>query len=156
MEVINFENHQEYRPDIIFTNKDQEIVLYVEIKAKKLEKILRQDAISQLNTYLKDIKQNIPFAALVDLEEISILAFTDERKIKNTISLKTNDILSNYDPEFSKKRIFDFHLETLVKSWLRDLSYHWNSDTPPGYNELAKIGLLSLIEDKENTYIIRK
>jgi len=149
MEVINFGNTRirQYRPDILFTNKNEEIVLLVEVKAQKLETELnRESAIHQLKTYLQNIKPDIPFGMLVDLEEINIFALNNDQEIEKLISLRTNDILSNYDPESPHKRMFDFYLETLVKSWLRDLSYHWNSDTPPAYNELAKIGLLPLLE----------
>jgi hypothetical protein len=153
MQVINFQPPRKYRPDIMFTNKDEEIILIVEVKAQKPETELnRQSAIYQLKTYLQNIKPDIPFGMLVDLEEINIFALNNDQEIENLISLRTNDILSNYDPESPHKRIFDFYLETLIKSWLRDLSYHWNSDTPPAYNELAKIGLLPLLEGG-HTYI---
>ncbi|MTJ09765.1 MULTISPECIES: hypothetical protein [unclassified Anabaena] len=157
MSIKFSDNIPQYVP---FRNRNENIVLFFETKAEKLNTIFRQNAISQLKThYLQNIKQDItkdiPFGMLVDLEEINIFSLTEEQNIKNSISLKTNDILSTYDPEFSHKRIFNFHLETLVQSWLRDLAYHWNLDSPPAYDEIAKIGLLSLIEGEEHTYIIR-
>lgn len=161
MNIQFSDNIPQYMPERVFKNRNENIVLLVETKAEKLEHIPRQNAISQLKTYYlqnikQDIKKDIPFGMLVDWEEINIFSLTEEQNIKNSISLKTNDILSTYDPEFSQKRIFNFHLETLVQSWLRDLAYHWNSDSPPAYKEVAKIGLLSLMEDEEHTYIIRK
>ncbi|TAE53326.1 MAG: hypothetical protein EAZ76_14245 [Nostocales cyanobacterium] len=160
MEIQFSDNIPQYLPSIVFNNNDKNIVLLVKTKAEKLENSLRQNAIIQLKTdYLQNIKQDsnkdIPFGMLVDLEETNIFSLTEEQNIKNSISLKTNDILSIYDPEFSQKRIFNFHLETLVKSWLRDLAHHWNSDSPPAYEEVAKIGLLSLMEGEEHTYRIR-
>lgn len=153
MELINFsDSYQKYKPDILFTNRNEELVLLVEIKAKQLENSLKKIAISQLKTYLQNIKPDIPFGMLVDLEEINIFALNKDQEIENLTSLNTNDIISNYDPESPHKRIFDFYLETLVKSWLRDLSYHWHSATPPGYHELEKIGLLRLLEGG-HTYI---
>ncbi|MBD2567818.1 hypothetical protein [Anabaena lutea] len=157
MDIKFSDNISQYLP---FRNRNGNIVLLVEIKAENLENVFKQNAISQLKTYYlqnikQDIKKDIPFGMLVDLEEINIFSLTEEQNIKDSISLKTNDILSIYDPEFSQKRIFNFHLETLVQSWLRDLAYHWNSDRPPAYDEVAKIGLLSLIEGEEHTYIIR-
>ncbi|NET01843.1 MAG: hypothetical protein F6K61_14970 [Sphaerospermopsis sp. SIO1G1] len=158
---IKFSDHiPQYFPNIVFRNRNDNIVLLVETKAEMLEDDLRQNAISQLETYYlnnikRDIQTDIPFGMLVDLEEINIFPLTEKQNINNLISLKTNDILSTYDPEFSQKKIFNFHLETLVKSWLRDLAYHWNSDSPPAYQEVARIGLLSLMENEEHTYIIR-
>jgi hypothetical protein len=147
MELINtYDQPQKYQPDFIFINQNEEIVLLVEVKAKRLEQKLIQAAISQLHDYWINTKKNIPFGMLVDWEEINIFQFTEERNNKKLICLKTSDILSTYDPEFSQKRIFDFYLETLVKSWLRDLAYHWNLDIPPGSQELTEIGLLSLLE----------
>ncbi|MFM6279450.1 MAG: hypothetical protein ACKN9K_14055, partial [Dolichospermum sp.] len=70
MEVINFGNTRirQYRPDILFTNKNEEIVLLVEVKAQKLETELnRESAIYQLKTYLQNIKPDIPLGMLVDL-----------------------------------------------------------------------------------------
>ncbi|TAF04396.1 MAG: hypothetical protein EAZ77_15740 [Nostocales cyanobacterium] len=153
MELINFsDSPQKYRPDILFTNRNEDIVLLIEIKAKKLEYSLKNRAISQLKTYLQNIKPDIPFGMLVDLEEINIFALNKNQEIQNLTSLKTNDIIGDYDPESPHKRIFDFYLETLIKSWLRDLSYHWHSETPPGYHELEQIGLLPLLEGG-HTYI---
>lgn len=153
MELINFSDlRRKYRPDILFTNKNEDIVLLVEIKAKKLEDSSKEIAISQLKTYWQNIKPDIPFGMLVDLEEINIFALNKEQEIEKITSLKTKDIISSYDSESPHKRIFDFYLETLVKSWLRDLSYHWYSETPPGYHELEKIGLLPLLESG-HTYI---
>ncbi|WP_413171614.1 type I restriction enzyme HsdR N-terminal domain-containing protein [Anabaena azotica] len=155
MDIKFSDNIPQYLPDIVFKNRHENVVLLVEIKAEKLETIFRQNAISQLKTYSQNVNQDIPFGMFVDLEEINIFSLTQEQNIKDSVSLKTNDILSTYDPEFSQKRIFHFHLETLVQSWLRDLAYHWNSDSPPAYNEVAKIGLLSLMEGEEHTYRIR-
>jgi hypothetical protein len=153
MELINFSDvRRKYRPDILFTNSNEDIVLLVEIKAEKLDDSSKKIAIYQLKTYLQNIKPDIPFGMLVDLEEINIFVLNKDQEIKNLTSLNTNDIISNYDPESPHKRIFDFYLETLVKSWLRDLSYHWHSETPPGYQELEKIGLLPLLEGG-HTYI---
>ncbi len=59
MEVINFGNTRirQYRPDILFTNKNEEIVLLVEVKAQKLEtELKRESAVHQLKTYLQNIK----------------------------------------------------------------------------------------------------
>ncbi len=38
------------------------------------------------------------------------------------------------------------YLETLVEAWLRDLAYHWKSETPPESEKLAEIGLLQRLE----------
>ncbi|AFZ27170.1 hypothetical protein Cylst_5125 [Cylindrospermum stagnale PCC 7417] len=148
-----------YQADADIVGDDGQTYLFVQFKAKKLEHGLRLNAISELeNSFLRI---NFRFAMLVDLEKIEIFKVSDDSNIRAEIllkradilshieakiSLESDDILSHYDPEFSKKRIFDFHLQTLVKSWLRDLAYHWKSETPPASRELTEIGLLQLLE----------
>jgi Type I restriction enzyme R protein N terminus (HSDR_N) len=126
MEVINFGNTptRQYRPDILFTNKNEEIVLLVEVKAQNRRiELNRKSAIYQLKIYLQNIEPDIRFSMLVDLDEINIFVLNNDQEMENLSSLRTNDILSKY-----------------------------NSDTPPGSNELEKIGLLPLLEGG-HTYI---
>jgi hypothetical protein len=42
--------------------------------------------------------------------------------------------------------VFESYLLTLVEAWLRDLSYHWKSENPPGSEELRSAGLLKRLE----------
>src|SRR5262249_60803837 len=62
------------------------------------------------------------------------------------VHLDTPQILQQYDPEFAKRRVFESYLLTLVEAWLRDLAYHWKSDSPPGAEELRRAGLLEKLE----------
>jgi hypothetical protein len=50
------------------------------------------------------------------------------------------------EPDFPIKRVFESYLLTLVEAWLRDLAYHWNSEDPPGSEELGRAGLLEKLE----------
>ena len=47
MQVINFQPPQKYRPDIMFTNKDEEIILIVDIKATKSVNVNSQNKIRE-------------------------------------------------------------------------------------------------------------
>ena len=76
-------------------------------------------------------------------DRIRILDFEHSPEQEFNCTLKLSDMLEYYDPEFGKKRIFHDYLTSLVDAWLRDLVYHWNSETPPGAQSLATIGLLS-------------
>lgn len=151
MEAIKFPIPN-YWSDADLVGDDEQTYLLVKVKAKKLEDKLKQSAISELENYFQPRIYNLRFAMLVDLEEIEIIKVNDDSKIEAKISLKSDDILSHYDPEFSKKRIFEFHLQTLVQSWLRDLAYHWKSERPPASRELAEIGLLQLLEGGQAYY----
>lgn len=138
-----------YVADIVVLDKDEQIVLLVEVKATKLEGIdAKEKAISPLKSYLQKAKNtrfdlaNDTFAMLADLGNIDIFKWHGKKFSDSLISLKTSNILSHYDPEFSNKRILNLYLETLVEAWLRDLAYHWKSETPPASEKLAEIGLL--------------
>jgi hypothetical protein len=133
-----------YRADIIAQNREGQPVLLVEIKANILKG--KDIAISQLKLYLQAANINIPFAMLVDLEDIQIFQWHEANLSEPIVSVKTADVLNCYDPEFSGKRIFEPYFRTLVEAWLRDLAYHWKSGKPPASEHLAAIGLLQRLE----------
>ncbi|MBD2205773.1 type I restriction enzyme HsdR N-terminal domain-containing protein [Calothrix sp. FACHB-1219] len=142
-----------YVADIVVLDKDEQIVLLVEVKATKLEgRNAKEEAISQLKSYLQNAKNtrfdlaNDTFAMLADLGNVDIFKWHGKKFSDSLMSLKTSNILSHYDPEFSNKRILSLYLETLVEAWLRDLAYHWKSETPPASEKLAEIGLLQKLE----------
>lgn len=147
MEAAKIELNQVKGADIVVQDRDGKAVLLVEVKGAEFKaKEAKQKSISQLKSYLQTANTNIPFAMLVDFEDIEIFQGDDANLSKPVISLKTADILSHYEPKFSSKRIFWSYLETLVEAWLRDLAYRWKSTTPPGAELLAAIGLLQLLE----------
>jgi len=135
--------------DIIAQGRDGRMVLIVEVKATELKsREAKQKVISQLKSYLQAANTNIPFAMLVDLEDIEIFQGNDATlSAKPIASFKTMDVLCHYDAEFGSKRIFQLYLITLVEAWLRDLAYHWKSEKPPASEQLAVIGLLQELED---------
>lgn len=146
MEAAKFESaNQLCRADVVALDKDGQIVLLVEVKSVDLKlkgRKIMESAISQLVSYLKAANCGIPFAMLVDLENIRIFQWDGANLLEPDRYLKTANILSHYDPEFSNKRIYGLYLSTLVEAWLRDLAYHWKSEKPPATEELAVIGLL--------------
>ncbi|BAY09084.1 hypothetical protein [Calothrix sp. NIES-2098] len=152
MEAAKFQIHN-YVADIVVLDKDEKIVLLVEVKGRKLEgRDAKQKAISPLKSYLQNVRNTRVhlgqemFAMLADLGNVDIFKWDGKKFSDSLISLETANILSHYDPEFSKKRILGLYLETLVEAWLRDLAYHWKSETPPATKKLAEIGLLQRLE----------
>lgn len=146
METAKIKLNQARGADIVVQGKDGQTVLLVEVKVTKLkEPKAKEKAVSQLKSYWQATNDHIPFAMLVDLEDIKIFQKDDTNLSKFVSSLKTAAVLNYYDPEFSSKRIFAPYFETLVEAWLRDLAYHWKSTTPPGAEQLAAIGLLELL-----------
>ena len=134
--------------DIVAQGRDGRMVLIVEVKATELKsREAKQKVISQLKSYLQAANTNIPFAMLVDLEDIEIFQGDDASlSAKPIASLKTMDVLRHYEAEFGTKRIFELYLTALVEAWLRDLAYHWKSEKPPASEQLAAIGLLQQLE----------
>lgn len=119
------------------------IVLLIEVQATEA----KHRRIDQLIDNLKSANVLVPFAMLVDLENIEVFEWNGVSLSKPICSLKTSEILSYYEPEFGKKRIFYHYLTRLVEAWLRDLAYHWKSEAPPALEQMAAIGLLPLLKD---------
>jgi hypothetical protein len=139
--------------DIVVLDKDERIVLLVEIKATKLEGTdAKQKAIAKVKSYLQNAKNihfslvDVMFIMLADLASIDIFRWDANKFSESLTSLKSANILSHYDPEFSNRKILGLYLQTLVEAWLRDLAYHWKTETPPESQKLAEIGLLQRLE----------
>jgi len=138
--------------DIIAEDKSGKTILLVEVKARHLEGKQHKDwFIEKVKSYLQAANTQIPFAMLVDLEEIQIFRCDDTDLSQPVSYIKAAPVLSHYEPMYGKKRIFHHYLEGLVEAWLRDLAYHWKSQIPPASEQIAEIGLLQQLEDG-NTY----
>ncbi|MBD2501068.1 hypothetical protein [Anabaena azotica] len=149
----------DYVPDIVVLSKDEKIVLLVEVKSKKSQDWQNiEKSILPIKHYLQNRRNNSPynlanepFILFVDLDKMIIWKWNIDKFSEPLIYLKTDDVLSNYDQEFSKlsnnNRISAFYLETLVEAWLRDLAHHWKSEKPPEWHKLQAICLLQLIEE---------
>jgi hypothetical protein len=144
--------------DIVARDRDGDVVLLAEVKARKPREKPASEAQWVRPAWAPDPLP--PFFMLVDLENISIFQL-DERPVVTEFGedrsvafyplslithLKSASVLSHYDAEFGQKTIYKFYLGTLVEAWLRDLAYHWSSETPPGSEQLAAIGLLPLLD----------
>lgn len=131
--------------DLVAKDKHGRIVLLVEYLGGATE----AKALKDVKSYLAAANSPIPFAMLVDVNQIQIFKW-DGTNLSSAVSrLKSADVLSHYEPEFSNKRIFDPYLIKLVEVWLDDLAFRWKSARPPGAEELAAIGLGELLDDGE-------
>ncbi|MBE9234613.1 hypothetical protein IQ227_00820 [Anabaena aphanizomenioides LEGE 00250] len=133
------------QPDIIVVDKNQEIALLVDIQLQEKQSKKLLSEVTQL--YLQNAEKDIRFAMSANLQNITIFKSNSEHLLNPVISLFSADILSHYEPEFSKRKILYLYLRTLIEAWLRDLAYHWKSEIPPGTKELSKIGLLEKMKD---------
>jgi hypothetical protein len=128
----------EKRFDSIVVDKDNLPVALVEVRAYSSDKWPK---------YLsRETSKFPPFVFTVDPNHISLYRPAGDDLGAPIVQLNTRRILQQYDPEFPERRVFEQYLTTLVEAWLRDLAYHWNSEKPPGSDELAKTGLLEKLE----------
>ncbi|GAA6615952.1 hypothetical protein [Scytonema sp. NUACC26] len=104
METINIEDVD--HPDFVALDKDEQVVLVGEVKGFPFnfkEKKVQEYAIGRLINYLQAAKILIPFAMLVDVENIIIFKWDGKNFIESNICLNTAEVLNHYEPEFSKK-----------------------------------------------------
>jgi hypothetical protein len=135
--------------DIIAEDRGGNPIVMVDIKVTVAS---REDILSFLSRFL-EVVPPLNFAMFVDLEYIAVMKSGVDNPQTPLVTLKTLEVLQFYDPEFAGKnssygsrRIFHDYVRTLVEAWLRDLAYHWKSETPPGAKELSGTGLLELLE----------
>ncbi len=134
--------------DIIAQDKNGKTILLVEVKARRLEGRQHRDwFIEKVKSYRQAANTDIPFAMLVDFEDMQIFRCDAPNWSEPVSYIKTAAVLSHYEPRYGKIRIFHHYLEGLVEAWLSDLAYHWKSQTPPASEQLAEIGLLQQLED---------
>jgi len=139
--------------DIIAEDRGGNPILMVEIKVAVAPP---EDLQKDFQTFLSRFLEVIPpldFAMFVDLEQIAVMKSDVANPQSPLVTLRTLDVLQFYDPDFAGKNskygsigIFRDYFATLVEAWLRDLAYHWKSQTPPGAEELTGTGLLELLE----------
>ena len=138
------------RPDFVALDKDGQVVLIAEVKGFPYnfqEKKAKEYAILRLIDYLQAAKILIPFAMLVDVENIRILKWDGNNLSEPIISFNTAEVLSHYEPQFTTRQIFSPYLRGLTEAWISDLARHWKLETPPFSKEMAEIGLLQLLEE---------
>jgi len=136
METLNIMPGRTYIADIVAFNKDDVPVMLVEVKARHEEKIFDRE---QLMQYLQAAPA-IPYAMLVTRRDIQIFEWKSQT-LSLLLTAATADVLSTYEPEFRQKTIYEYYLTALVETWLRDVAYHWQSATPPLFNQLSRLGL---------------
>lgn len=125
------------RADILVFDRNDDPVMLVEIKARTQESSFDRE---QMTQYLRETVETIPYAMLVTLNTIQIFSWNGS-SFSELFLTSTAEALSFYEPDFSHKTIYEYYLTALVESWLRDIAYHWKSETPPLLEELRAIGL---------------
>ncbi len=138
-------------PNFVAMDKDGRAFLVAEVTGHPhnfKDANTRKYALLRLIDVLKFATKNlIPFAMLVDKENIEFFRWDGHHLSEPILSLNTPDVLNHYSPKFNdKKEVYKTYLSGFTESWLHDLASQWNSETPPYKKELQEIGLLQLIE----------
>ena len=133
--------------DILVLDKNDDPVMLVEVKARRQESSFDREQIKQ---YLQEAAETIPYAMLVTLSTTKIFSW-NRVSLSEVFQTPTADALSVYEPDFGDKTIYEYYLTTLVESWLRDVAYHWKSETPPLFDKLSEIGLAERLQNGTTT-----
>ena len=130
--------------DILVTGAQGNPLLVVEVKRRKFDQAARD----QVSSYSRIVGPD--FVMVVDLQHI-LVAPTQEGSPDwaRAVTLPTARIIRHYTDISEVEKIEGFYLESLIESWLRDFSYSWKHERPPGYDELERIGLASRLRNSE-------
>ncbi|MFB2920908.1 hypothetical protein [Aerosakkonema funiforme] len=131
------------KPEVVILDDDDRIILLV--KAKGNREIYGN--VSEAISWLKAGNGAIPFVMFIDIENIQIFKWESGNLSAPVCILNTAEVLSPYGLEISDKWISGDYLGSTAQSWLNDLGYHWKSPTPPAEEQIAAIGLLSLLKN---------
>lgn len=135
---------REQSADILVTAPQGQPLLVVEIKRHAFDQSARQ----QLAKYSQALGAD--FVMGIDPQEI-LIAKTHNGlpDWMHAISLSTGSIVRHYAEVPDLGGVEEFYLESLIEAWLRDFSFSWKSKEPPGYTEMAQIGLASRLRNSE-------
>lgn len=136
METLSRMPGRVYVADIVAFDANDVPVVLVEVKARQEEKVFDKEHLVQ---YLQAAPA-ISYAMLVTLRDIQIFEWKSQT-LSLLLTAATADVLSEYEPELRQKTIYEYYLTALVETWLRDVAYHWQSATPPLFNQLRQLGL---------------
>lgn len=92
-------------------------------------------------------KNLIPFAMLVDKNNIEIFRWDGHNLSDVILTLNTANSLLLYYPDYHDiKEKYYTSLDRMIERWLRDLISNWESQVPPYKQEMQNIGFLQLLE----------
>jgi hypothetical protein len=128
--------------DAAIVDRDNHTVALVQVKSRPIG----DKWTTILQEQLSRFAEHVDYVLTIDPDSIGLYRWAEGALDGPIVHLDTPQVLQHYDPEFRKRRVFESYLLTLVEAWLRDLSYHWKSEKPPGLEELRDAGLLGKLE----------
>lgn len=130
--------------DIFVSGEQGEPLLVVEVKRRTLHQDIRE----QIKRYSNVV--DAEYIMGVDPQHILVAKTRSGLPDWNdAIKLSTPAILRHYGNFQSLERIEGFYLQSLIEAWLRDFSFSWKSEKPPGHDELSRIGLAERLRNSD-------
>lgn len=147
--VTNIEDIQ--LPNLVAVDKDERVILIAKIKPHACdfqEPKTREFALLDMIDALKFATKNlIPFAMLVDKNNIEIFRWDGHNLSDVILTLNTANALLLYYPDYHElKDKYYTCLDRMIERWLRNLTSNWELQVPPYKQEMEDIGLLKLLE----------
>ncbi|MEA5514957.1 hypothetical protein [Nodularia sp. UHCC 0506] len=136
--------------DITAWDKKGQKLLVSKIRSRDIEEDIKGKVEEILNFEKEHNHLIVPYGMTATPEYINIFEW-DGENIATVYTFPTHEVMAEYDSEFATKRIFEYYLETLVESWLRDLADNWKTDNPPKLQELTQIGFVDNLADTKTT-----
>jgi hypothetical protein len=139
-----------FPPDLTMQGANGDTVLVAKVRTRLFYD--EAEVLEQLSGYLQSFKEkynkDIPFAMFINREKIDIYAWIDGHLSAPLLTLKTNVVLKEYDPEFEQtdKRVSEYYAETLIEAWLKDLMDEWKTENPPYKAALEGKGILKRLK----------
>jgi hypothetical protein len=135
---------KETHADVVAFDAAEEPVMLVEVKAmREVDPEVYAETIELLRARADE--HAIPFFMLADLATVRIF---QRGSALPDLEVPYESALAPYEVEPTagpRGRIYHRYLERLVEAWLRDLAYHWKSESPPYQAELERLGLVEKI-----------
>lgn len=127
--------------DLLVFDPDGSPVLAVEVRGSQG---LKEEAKQQLQVQAGAL--GIPYGLVVDTETAEFLDLTEPTG-PSLLTIPTYELLAAYAHGLDPAEVSRQYLELLVDTWLRNIMQPLPDDPPPGFSELATLGLVTKLHD---------
>lgn len=139
-------------PDLVAIDKDEHAILVAKIKGYPYDfqkADTREFALLDLIDVLKFATKNlIPFAMLVDKNNIELFRWDGQSLSDVILTLNTANVVELYFPDYRlRQEAYNSSLPRMIETWLLGLTSNWKPETPPYKKEMQEIGFLDLMKD---------
>jgi hypothetical protein len=139
-----------FPPDLTVEGSSGDTILIAKVRTRLIydEAEVLEQLISYLQSFKEKYNKDIPFVMFANREKIDIYSWGGGHLSPPLITLETNVVLKEYDPEFEQtdKRVSEYYAETLIEAWLKDLIDEWKTENPPYKAELEEKGILEKLK----------